>query len=87
MILQKSLNISKPMPKYTYDPEVKILSIRFKDGKSVDSDMKDNVVLDYDQKGHLVNIDIMGVNIEDIVKSASGKLQKAPAKRRLMKTR
>lgn len=75
------------MPKYTYDPEVKILSIRFKEGKSVDSDMKDNVVLDYDQKGHLVNIDIMGVNIEDLIKSAKNKSFKATPKRRLTKTR
>ena len=58
------------MPEIHYNPSVKILSIRFKKSKSVDSDIKDNVVLDYDKDGHLVNIDIMDVNIEDIVKSS-----------------
>ena len=55
------------MPKINYDPEVKILSIRFKEGESVDSDVKDNVVFDYDSDGHLMNIDIMEVNMEDLV--------------------
>jgi len=65
------------MPKIQYNPEVKILSIRFHDNKSVDSDIKDNVVLDYDQEGHIVNIDIMDVNLEDLLHT--------PAKDQLMK--
>lgn len=72
------------MPKFTYDPEVKILSIQMRGGKSVDSDIKDNVVLDYDQKGHIVNIDIMEVNLEDLMKnSVKAKIQK----RRLVKVK
>lgn len=55
------------MPKIHYDPDVKILSIRFQDSKSVDSDVKDNVVFDYDANGHIVNIDVMEVNLEDLV--------------------
>lgn len=58
------------MPEIHYNPNVKILSIKFNKSKSVDSDIKDNVILDYDKNGHLVNIDIMEVNIEDILKSS-----------------
>jgi len=61
------------MPKIHYDPEVKILSIRFRDEKSVDSDVNDNVVLDYDKDGHIVNIDVMEVNLEDMIQSTETK--------------
>jgi uncharacterized protein YuzE len=57
------------MPKIHYDPEVKILSIRFKEEKSVDSDVNDNVVLDYDKDGHIVNIDVMEVSLEDLIQT------------------
>ncbi len=55
------------MIKIEYDSEAKILSIRLTEKKSVDSDIKGNVVLDYDAKGHLVNVDIMEVNLEDLL--------------------
>lgn len=55
------------MPKIHYDPEVKILSIRLGEAKSVDSDVKDNIVFDYDSHGHIVNIDVMEVNLEDLI--------------------
>ena len=61
------------MPKIQFDPEVKILSIRFHDDKSVDSDVKDNVVLDYDKNGRLVNLDIMEVNLEDLIQTTANK--------------
>lgn len=49
-------------PKVKYDPEAKILSVRLSSGPSVDSDVKGNVVLDYDAKGNLVGVDIMKVS-------------------------
>ena len=55
------------MPKIHYDPEVKILNVRLRENKSVDGDIKENVVLDYDADGRLVNIDIMDINIEDFI--------------------
>lgn len=55
------------MPKIEYDSEVKILKIRLSNKKSVDSDIKNNVVLDYDAQGNVVNIDVMQVGLEDIV--------------------
>ena len=57
------------MTKISYDPEVKILSIRLQKTKSVDSELKENVVLDYDKSGRLVNIDIMEVDVEDLLAS------------------
>lgn len=52
-------------PKIKYDPEAKILSIRLSQEKSVDSDAKGNVVLDYGKGGELVNIDIMKVSLSE----------------------
>lgn len=61
-------------PKVSYDSKGKILSIRLRSERSVDSDIQNNVVFDYDKKGHIVNIDIMHFNIEAFVKS--GRLKK-----------
>ncbi|MEK7084567.1 MAG: DUF2283 domain-containing protein [Patescibacteria group bacterium] len=51
--------------KIRYDCETKILSIRLTSNKSVDSDVYDNVVVDYDMQGKPVNIDIMAFSIAD----------------------
>ena len=53
--------------KIVYDSEAEIMSIRFKKDKSVDSDIKGNVVLDYNAKGELVNIDIMKFDMESLM--------------------
>ncbi len=52
-------------PKIKYDPEAKILSIRIAPSPSVDSEVKGNVVLDYDAKGNLVNVDIMKISLAE----------------------
>lgn len=67
------------MQKIEYDPEVKILKIRFKRGKSVDSDIIGNLVLDYDKDKNLVNVDIMDVNLEDFIEVANRKKKKTIA--------
>ena len=59
------------MAKIKYDSQVKILSIRLSDKKSVDSDIQDNVVLDYDENEQLVNIDVMEIDLELLKKSSS----------------
>lgn len=51
------------MTKISYDKEVRILSIKLKNNKSVDSDMVGNCVIDYDAKGKIVNIDIMNYDL------------------------
>jgi uncharacterized protein YuzE len=52
-------------PKIKYDPKSNILSIRLSKKKSVDSDIKGNIVIDYDEKGEIVNIEIMKINLEE----------------------
>ncbi len=56
------------MKKINYDKEVKILNLRLGSGKSVDSDVKGNVVVDYDKNGEIVNIEIMKVNLDEFKK-------------------
>jgi uncharacterized protein YuzE len=55
------------MKKIAYDPESKILTIRFKDTKSVDSDIIENLVLDYDTNGKLVKVDVMETDFESFL--------------------
>lgn len=54
-------------PKINYHKQEKILSFRFSLKKSIDSDIKGNVVIDYDKNGAVVNIDVMKVNLENFV--------------------
>ena len=54
-------------PSIIYHDEEKILSLRFKRGKSVDSDIEGNLVIDYDAKGAVVGIDIMNINLKNFV--------------------
>lgn len=56
------------MTKIKYDKEVKILSIRLSDKKSADSDAENNIVIDYDKDGKVVNIDIMDINLNEFKK-------------------
>jgi uncharacterized protein YuzE len=60
-------------PQIKYDPKVNILSIRFSKKKSVDSDIKGNVVVDYDQNGDIVNLEIMKINLGEFLKSKPAK--------------
>lgn len=47
-----------------YDKESEVLSIELKKGKSVDSEMQGNVVIDYDQKGEIVRINFYNFNFD-----------------------
>lgn len=42
--------------KISYDREARVLSIKVRDGKSADSDIHDNVVIDYDKNGRVVRV-------------------------------
>ena len=68
------------MYKIAYDPEVKILKIRLKPGKSVDSDIKGNVILDYDKSGNLVKLEVMDVNLEEVMHKSTSKKRRAVAR-------
>lgn len=43
-------------PQIKYDQKVNILKIRLSNKESVDSDVKNNVVVDYDKNGEIVNM-------------------------------
>ena len=55
-------------PQIKYDKKSNILSIRLSKKRSVDSEVKDNIVIDYDKNGEIVNIEIMKINIEEFAK-------------------
>ena len=50
--------MSKKNQKISYDKESKVLSIEMKRGKSFDSDIAGNVVIDYDKKGEAVRVNL-----------------------------
>jgi len=56
-------------PRIKYDKKSNILSIRVSKKRSVDSDVKDNIVIDYDEKGEIVNIEIMKINFGEFAKT------------------
>ena len=60
------------MAQISYDPNVKILNIRIKKNKIVDSDMQGNCVIDYDKDGNIVNIEVLKINLEEIIKAKKG---------------
>lgn len=53
------------MAKIKYDKDSKILTIRLSNKKSVDSDVRKNVVVDYDKDGGIVNVEIMNISMEE----------------------
>jgi len=55
-------------PQIKHDKNSNIVSIKVSAEKSVDSDVKDNIVVDYDKNGQIVNIDIMKVGIDEFKK-------------------
>ena len=59
------------MEKINYNKTEKILSIRFSHTKSVDSDVRGNVVIDYDKNGKITNIDIMSINFDEFAQIQS----------------
>ena len=48
----------KKQQKISYDKESGVLSIEMRKAKSVDSDVSNNVVIDYDKKGEIVRINL-----------------------------
>ena len=57
-------------PQIKYDKKSNILNIRFSKKKSVDSEVKDNVVIDYDENGEIVNLEIMKIDLREFAESA-----------------
>lgn len=57
-------------PQIKYDKKTNILNIRFSRKKSVDSEVKDNVVIDYDENREIVNLEIMKIDLREFVRFA-----------------
>lgn len=51
------------MVKIAYDKKARVLSLRLSFKKSVDSDVQNNVIIDRDKEGKIVNVEIMDVDI------------------------
>lgn len=55
-------------PYIKYDEKSNILSIRLSKKKSVDSEVQGNIVIDYDEDGKIVNIEIMKINLDEFTR-------------------
>lgn len=52
----------KKKQRIEYDRESRVLSIEMRGGKSIDSDIHDNLVIDYDKAGRVVRVNLYGVD-------------------------
>lgn len=52
----------KKKQKIEYDKESKVLSIEMRKGKSSDSDIYENLVIDYDKAGNVVRVNVYGID-------------------------
>lgn len=64
--------------KISYDKESKVLSVEMQRGKSVDSDIHDNVVIDYDRRGRVVRVNLYDINFSAFKEIARGRKTLAP---------
>ncbi len=53
------------MRKALYDQETNILTLKLKNAKSVDSDVQDNIVVDYDKHGDIVRLEMMDFSLNE----------------------
>ena len=52
-------------PKIFYDSEARILKIQLRPGRSVDPDIEQNTVIDYDKQRNVLALEIMGFSLND----------------------
>ncbi|PIY90865.1 MAG: hypothetical protein COY72_01180 [Candidatus Nealsonbacteria bacterium CG_4_10_14_0_8_um_filter_35_10] len=67
-------------PQVKYNKNSNILSIKLSKKKSVDSEIKGNIVIDFDENGEIVNIEIMKINLNEFAR-----IQKLASLRDLVK--
>lgn len=56
--------MSKNNIKILYDKESDVLSIKTKEGRSVDSDIQGNIVIDYNKKGEIIRLNLYKLNFD-----------------------
>ncbi|MEK7630560.1 MAG: DUF2283 domain-containing protein [Patescibacteria group bacterium] len=66
--------MNKQQGKISYDRGSRVLSLAVGKGKSVDSDIRGNVVIDVDKKGNPVRVDIHSFSF-DAFRAGKGKLE------------
>ncbi|MBI3420901.1 MAG: DUF2283 domain-containing protein [Candidatus Sungbacteria bacterium] len=52
-------------PKIFYDAEARVLRIQLRPGRSVDSDIEQNTVIDYDKQKNIVALEIMSFGLNE----------------------
>lgn len=52
-------------PKISYNKEARVLRIQLRQGKSADSDIERNTVIDYDKQGNVINVEIMPFGLDE----------------------
>jgi uncharacterized protein YuzE len=52
-------------PKIFYDAKARILRIQLRPGRSVDSDIEQNTVIDYDKQKNVIALEIMSFSLND----------------------
>ena len=60
--------MKKKNPKIVYDKKSNVLSVEVSKSKSSDSEIRGNVVLDYDKKGRIVRVNFYDFSFEDFRK-------------------
>jgi uncharacterized protein YuzE len=65
--------MSSSFPHVRYDEVGNILYIRVAAGKIADSDVKDNMVIDYAKNGKILGIEILDFSLMDALKSPKAK--------------
>ena len=50
--------------KISYDKESGVLSLQVKKGKSADSDIQKNIVIDYDKRGEIIRINLYNFSFD-----------------------
>lgn len=58
--------------KIFYDKASEVLSLEMQRKKSVDSEIRDNVVIDYDQDGKVVRVNFYNFNFRDFRENKKG---------------
>lgn len=61
--------MKKPRPKIAYDKESEVLSIQIGKGKSTDSDIQNNAVIDYNEKGEIVRVNLYKFSFSDFTEN------------------
>lgn len=62
--------MNKKNIKISYDKDSRVLVLEMKKARSVDSEIKDNIVIDYDKKGKVVRVNIYDFSFNDFRESS-----------------